>query len=194
MSETDYRNNNHRGFAWLVGALDAHGGVLDQSTTRRLLSEATLGLADVAPYIEYRAESYARRCVVRRENYEVLVLTWRPSQGSAAHDHSGSLCGLKVVQGTLIEQFFASSCDGNVYKTTASRLGPGGIAVDPGVVVHSLANATAVEDLVTVHVYSPPLPEVRRYAVTRMRHPNCFCGPLRRMPGPLRSSVADLPA
>jgi len=29
-----------------------------------------------------------------------------PSQGSVAHDHSGSLCGLRVVQGCLTEQLF----------------------------------------------------------------------------------------
>jgi len=39
--------------------------------------------------------------------------------------------------------------------------------VDPGVIIHSLANdGDSTEPLVTVHIHSPPLPEVRRYAVT----------------------------
>jgi hypothetical protein len=37
-----------------------------------------------------------------------------PGQGSVAHDHSGSLCGLKVVQGSLTEQFYESGPDGQV--------------------------------------------------------------------------------
>jgi uncharacterized NAD(P)/FAD-binding protein YdhS len=120
----------------------------------------------VRPYVQQRTGSYARRCVARREYYELLVLTWTPSQGSVAHDHSGSLCGLKVVQGRLTEQQFEQGPDGQVRQTTATRLGAGDIIVDPGVVIHSLGNdANSAEVLVTVHIYSPPLPEIRRYAV-----------------------------
>src|SRR5579872_2070048 len=155
------------GLGWLVSELDARKNVLDEPTVRRILAEANLSSAEVAPYMEQRAESYARRCVVRRENYELLVLTWAPSQGSVAHDHSGSLCGLKVVQGHLTEQLFEQGPDGQVRTTTATQLAAEQIIVDPGVVIHSLCNDSASgELLVTVHIYSPPLPEVRRYAVT----------------------------
>jgi uncharacterized NAD(P)/FAD-binding protein YdhS/predicted metal-dependent enzyme (double-stranded beta helix superfamily) len=177
MPDTNWTTSNHRGLAWLVDKLDAHGGVLDESTIRRLLTEANLDRAEVAPYVEQRAETYARRCVVRRENYEVLVLTWAPTQGSVAHDHSGSLCGLKVVQGSLVEQLFEDAPDGRVRKTTATRLGPGQMTIDPGVVVHSLSNGEPVENLVTVHIYSPPLPEVRRYAVAECPLPKLFRRP-----------------
>jgi uncharacterized NAD(P)/FAD-binding protein YdhS len=157
----------HRGLSWLVGELDSRDEVLDEVTALRLLREADMSPAEVAPYVEQRKEAYSRRCVVRRETYELLVLTWAPSQGSVAHDHSGSLCGLKVVQGRLTEQIFEQGPDGKVRKTTATRLGAEQILVDPGVVVHALGNdSDSGELLVTVHIYSPPLPEMRRYAVT----------------------------
>src|SRR6202034_1917739 len=125
------------------------GTVLDEPTARRLLMQADLAPAEISPYVEERAGSYARRCVVRRENYELLVLTWLPSQGSVAHDHSGSLCGLRVVQGSLTEQLFEQGPDGQVRKTTATRLGVAELTVDPGVVIHSLANdAAATQTLV----------------------------------------------
>jgi uncharacterized NAD(P)/FAD-binding protein YdhS/predicted metal-dependent enzyme (double-stranded beta helix superfamily) len=155
-----------RGLAWLVTELDTHTNPLNQSTVQSLLTQANLTAEEVSPYIEHNPISYARRCVARRENYELLVLTWSPSQGSVAHDHSGSLCGLKVVQGSLTEQLFDQGPDGQVRKTTFTKLSAGQITVDPGVVIHSLANdSTATQTLVTVHIYSPPLPEVRRYAV-----------------------------
>lgn len=169
-----FSDQDHRGLAWLVARLDACGGVVDEPTVRRLLVQAQLNPAEVAPYVEQRAESYMRRRVVRREYYELLVLTWAPSQGSVAHDHSGSLCGLKVVQGSLEEQFFEEAPDGHVRRTTVNHLSQGQISVDPGVVVHSLANSSQDDMLVTVHVYSPPLPEVRRYAVTEGAPPELF--------------------
>jgi uncharacterized NAD(P)/FAD-binding protein YdhS len=166
MSGIEFPKDNHRGLAWLVTELDAHQGVLVQSRVRRLLTEANLDYSEVAPYIEHCAERCARRSVVRRENYEILVVTWAPFQGCTAHDHSGCLCGLKVVQGSLVEQLYAGGNDGNVRAIVSSRLGPGEITVDPGVVVHSLANTGPIGEVVTVHVYSPPLPEIRKFVVS----------------------------
>lgn len=180
MSETADCGEEFRGLAWLIRELDSSSGVLDEPTVRELLGAAQLDLQQIAPYVEPRVDSYARRCVVRRENYEILVLTWSPSQGSVAHDHSGSLCGLKVVQGHLTEQLFSESADGRVRRTAKARIGPGEILSDPGVVVHSMTNdADATEVLVTVHVYSPPLPEVRRYAVADDPAPKLFVRPPR---------------
>jgi uncharacterized NAD(P)/FAD-binding protein YdhS len=156
----------HRGLDWLVGQLDARTGVVDEPTVRRLLTQADMSLAEVQPFVQERTGSYGRRCVARRENYELLVLTWTPSQGSVAHDHSGSLCGLKVVQGRLTESLFEQGPDGYVRRTTSTQAGAGQILIDPGVVIHALGNdAGSSETLVTVHIYSPPLPEIRRYAV-----------------------------
>ncbi|MEJ0090833.1 MAG: FAD/NAD(P)-binding protein [Limisphaerales bacterium] len=164
---TSSPNDQQRGLDWLVRELDARNDLVDATTARELLTQASLNEKEVAPYVELRASTYARRCVVRREKFELLVLTWAPGQGSVAHDHSGSLCGLKVVQGSLTEQLYAAGPDGQVRPTTASRLAAGQITVDPGVVVHALINpADSGQTLVTVHLYSPPLPEVRRYAVT----------------------------
>lgn len=179
MTEAACSMKNPHGLAWLLAELDDCRGVLDEPTVRILLTQAKLDREEMAPYIEQRADTYARRCVVRRENYEVLVLTWCPSQGSVAHDHSGSLCGLKVVNGSLTEQLFEEAPDGRVRKTLANRLGPGDITIDPGVAVHSLANSLPDEVLVTVHIYSPPLPEVRRYAVAEGLPPALFLRPAR---------------
>lgn len=156
---------NRHGLDWLVNELDALNEVIDEATARRVLTQANLNEQEIAPYVEYCSGTYVRRCVVRREAYELLVLTWGPGQGSVAHDHSGSLCGLKVVQGCLTERLYTSGEDGHVRLTIASQLTTGQILVDPGVVVHSLMNATSDQLLVTLHLCSPPLPEVRRYAV-----------------------------
>jgi len=158
--------HSHRGLDWVVEQLDARQGVIDEITARRVLSEAEFDAAQIQPYVEERPGSYSRRCVVRREAYELLVLTWAPSQGSVAHDHSGSLCGLKIVRGCLTERLFAQAPDGQVRMNAEAQFGAGEILVDPGVVVHSLCNNhDSGQLLVTVHIYSPPLPEIRRYAV-----------------------------
>lgn len=155
-----------RGLDWLIAELDALNSVVDEPTCRRLLAQCSLSPADVVSHVERREGSYARRHIVRREHYEVLVLTWMPGQGSVAHDHSGSVCGLTVVEGRLTEHRYESGPDGQVRPVGSHQVETGEVIVDPGTAVHSLSNpADSPGLLVTVHIYSPPLPEVRRYAV-----------------------------
>ncbi len=167
MNEQAKKSNPHelRGLAWLVSQLDRAEGVLNAAEVSRLLEQTHLTDADLEPYVEPRAEAYTRRCVVRRENYELLVLTWNPSQCSAAHDHSGSLCVSKVVRGTLTETRFKERRDGLVSLVSSNSAGEGASAVEAGSGIHAMANLTEDELLVTVHVYSPPLPESRRFSV-----------------------------
>src|SRR5690242_11902943 len=66
---------------------------------------------DVAPFVAERRETYGRRRVLRTERYEVLVMTWRPSQGSAPHDHAGSGCTVRVVRGNVHETHFELAKD-----------------------------------------------------------------------------------
>jgi len=178
-----------QGIRWLVQELDQVGGVLDEPTVRRLLSRANLTIRELAQYIEEKPHAYAWRCVVRREHYEMLVLTWRAGQGSVAHDHCGSLCGLKVIQGSLVEQLFESGPDGQVRQSVATTSHAGAVLVDPGVVIHSLGNEpSSPQTLVTLHIYSPPLPEVRRYAVTQQPPAEVFT----RRPAPGAKTIAIL--
>ncbi len=46
------------------------------------LAASKLTMADVAPYVRETTRTYHRATIVRRENYELLVLTWLPGQGS----------------------------------------------------------------------------------------------------------------
>jgi Cysteine dioxygenase type I len=157
-----------RGLSWLVKELDQRKDVLDRPTAQRLLSEAKLSPAEVAPYLEQRTGSYNRRCIVRRENYELLVLTWAPSQGSVAHDHSGSLCGLKVAQGRLTEQVFEERPDGQVRKTSATGLTP---KMDSGWSIQTSKGRSIQADLavITIGHRPPDDPLARLWAGPRRR-------------------------
>jgi uncharacterized NAD(P)/FAD-binding protein YdhS len=180
MAETASSNRNSRGLDWFIGKLDAVCGVLDARTLRHLLMQAELDWGQIAPYIEPHSDTCTRRCVVRRENYEIVVLTWAPAQGGVAHDHFGSLCGLKVIHGKLTKQLYQESPDGQVRKGLATLLCAEQVTTDPGLNVHSLANSSRDEILVTVQVYSPPLAEMRGYAVTESPVAEVFLRPAQR--------------
>lgn len=120
---------------------------------------------DVAQYIAESPKSYHRSLVVKREHYELLVLTWMPGQGSVPHDHMNSVSAMLVIQGVAMEGSWRVARDGyvDIEYETAVRKGELTAWQDAG--VHTVRNPVdSPERLVTIHVYSPPLSEFRRYA------------------------------
>ena len=140
--------------------------------THGRLMELTHRLALSHELIERRtcfaANTYARNLVCRTADFELLVLCWKQGHQSTIHDHAGSLNAIHVHRGELTSRVFAPAADrpasaGPVELIAEERVtGDGWTGVDREG-IHQLAN-TAAEDLVTVHVYAPPLMSLTVYS------------------------------
>lgn len=105
----------------------------------------------------------ARRWYFRMEltdEYEVWLLSWEPGQGTGFHDHGGSRGAFCVAAGELQEQ----SVRGTRQVVTRTA-GCGQTRTFGARYVHNVVNNSATP-AVSVHAYSPPLPEMRRYELT----------------------------
>ncbi|WP_254509371.1 FAD/NAD(P)-binding protein [Anatilimnocola floriformis] len=128
------------------------------------LKSAKLTAADVAAFAQTSPKSYHRSLVVRRDHYELLVLTWLPGQGSVPHDHAGSVSAMLVLQGVAAEGCWRTAADGYVDLEYEAQVLPGEITAWQDAGLHTVRNASPNgEPLVTVHVYAPPLRDFRRF-------------------------------
>jgi hypothetical protein len=98
---------------------------------------------------------YARRVVFRDEHIEVIACAWAPGHVGTWHGHGASLGIVRVVQGTLVEARFVH--DGEVLRPERVVLRAPRMSALPE---HSFHRVTGVQSLRSLHVYSPPLPEV----------------------------------
>ncbi len=142
---------------------------LGPTVTRRdaisILASCDIELADVAGFVDASPHAYTRRRIARTDAFEMLVMTWKPGQGSVPHDHAKSLCALRVVSGRLEETRFTPATDGLVDMSADGEASETEVIADTSEHIHGLRNPPgAKETLVTLHVYAPPLPELRRYA------------------------------
>jgi|SRR5579864_566317 len=147
----------------LVRRLD---GLSDLTLTRiaDAIRQANLTLVDVADYVREAADFYHRQSVVRRERYELLVLTWKPGQGSVPHDHAGSLSAMQVLQGDALEGTWRTAPDGYVDQEFETPVCCGEMTAWQDAGVHTVRNAAdSKSTLITVHVYAPPLKDFRRF-------------------------------
>jgi len=151
----------------LITSLDALGHRPSVGQIRDAVLHADLKLVDVAPWVRTDPRRYNRNRVVLRDDYELLVMSWLPGQASVPHDHAGSICVLQVLDGSGVERTYRPTDDGFVEEWLASDLSTGQLVAGDDAGIHSVHNDAADgRTLVTVHVYSPPLKDFRRF-VTR---------------------------
>jgi predicted metal-dependent enzyme (double-stranded beta helix superfamily) len=94
------------------------------------------------------------------DEYEVWLLSWEPGQGTGYHDHGGSGGAFAVALGELQEHTVQN---GNA--VAVRTVGAGGVRSFGARFVHHVANNSTAR-AVSVHAYSPPLPEMRRYELS----------------------------
>src|SRR5262249_36617241 len=125
----------------LVHRLDS---LRDASLTKlaAALAEAKLTVADVVNFVQ-EARSYHRALVVRRDHYELLILTWKPGQGSVPHDHAGSISAMLVLQGQAVEGSWRIAPDGYVDCEYETPVPCGELTAWQDAGVHTVRNPSA---------------------------------------------------
>jgi uncharacterized NAD(P)/FAD-binding protein YdhS/predicted metal-dependent enzyme (double-stranded beta helix superfamily) len=150
----------------LVAELEALAGRMTGDAVTHVLARSGLQIDDVRAFIAPTPDGYSRRRVIRTEAFELLVMTWLPGQGSGAHDHAGSVSAFKILCGTANETRFEQTADSLVEPTETHEWGAGEVGVDAGETIHAVRNDCSLNELlVSIHVYSPPIAELRRFAV-----------------------------
>jgi cysteine dioxygenase len=147
---------------------------LDGLSDRAPLAELTARLArldvspaDVASAIRFSERGYTRNLVRAGPWYNVLVLCWKNGQRSPIHDHFGSTCGVRVLRGVATETLFDFAPNGHIKAISSRELATGGVCGSEDIDIHQISNLQpGGADLVTLHVYTPPLRTMGTYSLT----------------------------
>jgi cysteine dioxygenase len=130
------------------------------------LVNAEISAENLRPFIGFKEGNYWRHRVCRNEAVEMLVLCWRPGHKTPIHDHNGSHGVVRVHAGVLSESIFTyDEIKGLSYQS--GRTLQIGEVTGAGVPdIHRLENAEdSGQDLITIHVYAPPLGVLKTYKV-----------------------------
>jgi cysteine dioxygenase len=132
----------------------------------RWLESRRLTRDELEPYMSFRADRYVRNLIHAGPAFQALVLCWRNGQRSPIHDHPGSNCAVKVIQGTATETLFDRAANGMIFPVQSRQLEPGFICASHDDDIHQMSNLQADgADLVTLHLYSPPLMSMNMYSL-----------------------------
>jgi cysteine dioxygenase len=130
------------------------------------MDKLDIGLEDVGDVVHFDDSRYQRNLYCQGSAYQALILCWKPDQRSPIHDHRGSSCGVKVLQGVATETIFERNGRGHLKFKEVSDLVSGCVVGSQDDDIHEVANLDN-ENLVTLHVYSPPLKQMGMYEIGR---------------------------
>jgi DMSO/TMAO reductase YedYZ molybdopterin-dependent catalytic subunit len=132
-----------------------------------LLRRLELARADVAGWVRFGDSSYQRNLVRAGESYHIWVMCWRNGQRSPIHDHNGSACAFVVLEGTATVTNFEKAPNGHVKAVGSKDFSTGQLVVTADDDMHQVSNLQAGNaDLITMHVYSPPLLRMGTYNIS----------------------------
>lgn len=150
----------------VIDYLDSLTGKMDLSTLGSLLEKSNTEICDVISVCRFDPQHYQRNKIATGEWYDMLVICWRPGQESTIHDHRDSSCGFKILEGTATEVRYKKLANPNpeilnapelVSATESVTYTQGQLCMAEDRDIHKISNLSSDQDLVTLHIYSPPL-------------------------------------
>lgn len=150
----------------LYAYLDRLGGQAPLDELQAQVNELDIDETNLAPFVRFAERTYRRNLVRVGAWYNVWVLCWRNGQRSPIHDHRGSSCVIRVLHGTMTETLFERAPNGHIKPNFSRDVAPGGVVGSEDRDVHQVSNLQADNaELITLHVYSPPLAVMGTYSL-----------------------------
>ena len=132
--------------------------------------------AELRGHEQWNEGCYTRTTLLHEDAFVVMLLCWSPGVSSPVHAHSDaetgikSNCFLRVLDGGLEETFYEpTSIIGDTMSVSAldgrvSRLSTGEQSyINDGMGLHKVANVSATQRAVSLHVYAPGWKVVHTY-------------------------------
>lgn len=158
--------NNSFTFAELIETLGRQTTPPALKEIHSWLSAVEISQLDLQPYVGFKEGNYWRHRVCRNDAVEMLIICWRPGQKTPIHDHNGSHGVVRVHQGLMWETTFSFDEQQGLSYQTGRECSEGTITGAEVPDIHQLGNPeVSGRDLITVHVYAPPLGVLKTYKV-----------------------------
>ena len=146
-----------------LAGLDCRPALADVNSWMRQVEP---GRDEVRPYVGFKEGAYARHRVYINDHAELLVLCWRPGQRTPIHDHNGSFGAVRVLRGVMWETLFEMDGGRGLLYKSSREWTPGHVTGADVPDIHQLGNPEVSGlDLVTLHIYAPPLGVLNTYRV-----------------------------
>jgi len=142
----------------LVGFLEGLNERASMGELNDLLGELDVCDQRLVDFVHFEKCTYRRNLISEGPWYELLCICWKSGQRSPIHNHAGSTCGLRIIQGLATETKFESTACGQIKAVGSTDFEAGFVCSSQDDDIHQVSNLQGKgNNLMTLHIYSPPL-------------------------------------
>ena len=111
-----------QGLVRLIRHMDGLTGPATTEHMADLISQANVTRDDLVNACKFSERTYARTTLAKSDWYQLLVICWKQGQASPIHDHEGSNCAVRIIDGVATETVFSEVGDGIVEPVSKREL------------------------------------------------------------------------
>ncbi len=119
-------------------------------------------LEEILPYAHWSDEHYTRNCIIREDNFELILLCWEPGQGTPVHCHGGEECWVYVVQGKIEESHYQFLNNELVFGDKTTMISGEKSFMSDEMGYHKLENNPLIRTM-SLHLYMDPIDDCTIY-------------------------------
>lgn len=121
-----------------------------------------ISLDDLKAYAHFSDQTYTRNCIMRTDEFELLLLCWNPGQITPIHCHNGEECWVYLAEGKLREKRYQEK-ENKIEKIADTKMSQSRLSyMNDHMGYHSLQNI-ADEKSMSLHLYVSPIDECKVY-------------------------------
>lgn len=125
----------------------------------------------IKPYVKEPGDlEYGRNVIYRNNELEVIVINIPPHKGTAIHDHGQSIGCAIVLEGQLLNSIYRLR-ENQSELSSSYFVHQGECLFSTQGLIHKMSNPSS-ERMVSLHVYSPPLQDMKAYVEEGDEVPN----------------------
>ena len=148
----------------LIGYLSGLTSRVPIEELREQLNGLKTTRAELEPYVCFGEHCYQRNPVCSGPWFELLCICWRAGQRSLIHNHAGSTCGLRIIDGRATEVRFELDEAGRAVPAFCDTLEAGQVCCTQDQDIHQVCNNQSGDrELITLHIYSPALGDMQTW-------------------------------
>jgi cysteine dioxygenase len=129
----------------------------------KVVANMRLPKDDFKKYALWKPDGYARNCIERTDDFELVLICWNPGDKSAVHGHDDQRCWVYQIDGAMDELRFNEDDDGRLHKSQHIELLPQRLSyMEDRMGYHSLENRSS-EKAMSLHLYISPIDYCKVY-------------------------------
>lgn len=125
---------------------------------------------DFKKYMYWKDEDYSRNCIIKTDEFELILLCWKKGNITSIHGHDNQKCWIYQVDGEMTEIRYKQDSEGKLTECNRILLTPGKLCYMHDTMGYHLLKNHTDKKAMTLHLYMKPVDQCEVYNSDN----NCF--------------------